>query len=302
MADPNAYNALLLDARRRAFALRDASVTRLMAGLREAVRRLPAEWATSTNPLTVARADAIRRQITGILSELEKLQALRVGEGVTLAARDIATIHSRVASAILRTHVSDDVAAAVVERFARLPARALIALNARRVNAASFRTLINNNIGDAAPDLDRIINAGLANGFSSQRLTKDIATLLESGYASLGDYGIRSGSVTGAATVMSDARRIAVTEINNAYREANTAALKEASIVAAAKWSLSGRHDGLPSSPDECDDIAAASSPGYPPGYYTPDDWPLAPHPHCGCYQGGPVIYLPVEQWGLLAA
>src|SRR5690606_16184845 len=99
-------------------------------------------------------------------------------------------------------------------------------------------------------------------------------------------------------SILYDSRRIAVSEINNHLRLANQASLVQGHVVKAATWQLSGRHAGLPSSPDECDDLATQDKYGLGPGAHLVEYWPDAPHPFCGCTQGAPLFYHPVSTWG----
>jgi hypothetical protein len=84
-----------------------------------------------------------------------------------------------------------------------------------------------------------------------------------------------------------------VSETNNALREANTQSLHASPIIEAARWQRSGRHAHL----DHCDALALLDLHGYGPGFFPHDAWPLAPHPHCACTQGGPTKYRPVSEW-----
>lgn len=90
-----------------------------------------------------------------------------------------------------------------------------------------------------------------------------------------GRYGLKAPDVSGLKTVVSDTRRILVSETNAAIRGSILARFGDGELV---PWVLSGRHKDH----DECDDIAAA-------GPYRRSEWPDAPHPYCGCMPGEPI-------------
>ncbi len=46
-----------------------------------------------------------------------------------------------------------------------------------------------------------------------------------------------------------------------------------------------------------CDDLAEADDHGFGPGFYPPEEFPIAPHPNCACGAGA-VIMRPVAEWG----
>jgi len=53
--------------------------------------------------------------------------------------------------------------------------------------------------------------------------------------------------------------------------------------VELVEWNLSSRHDGLRSSPDECDLLARQDLYDFGPGLYHPKTAPSHPHPNCEC-------------------
>ena len=260
------YTQALLDARRRGFVIGGDSVRRLRETYREGGARLIEQYGRASSPLARARAASMLRETQDVLRLLGEDTKRIVGRSITLTAQDVTTIHRRVNVELARQFNSAAVAG-MAARFDSVPVRAIVALNSRRQNARNFQTLVNRHLEDAYRDLDRIINGAVASGQSAERTAREIAKLLAGGDGDLATFGLKGADGGGVRSLLYDSRRIAVTETNNALREANTMALRASPIVQAAKWQLSGRHDGLPSSPDECDDLAAGSSPGYPPGY-----------------------------------
>lgn len=265
------------------------------------------------------RAEQLRQEIFSALATFER-QAQRLTEltiGHTMST--IQEIHSRVTARLIREYAGEKSGIRVT--FDRLQERALAALVARSQNAANFQTLYRRKIANLAPEIDRYLNAAVTSGVSAGRGTLDLARIManddprllaaldqlrdgpvgnlrEELHAGIDNvdfkaYGLDDLDVKGLRSLLYDARRIHVSESNNASRESNTAALNESPVVTAATWQRSGRHH----IPDACDVLASANLYGYGPGMFPPDKWPLAPHPFCGCVQGGPVKFRPPSEW-----
>lgn len=292
------YRRALLDARSNAQSLSTANVRRLAEYYRQAIRDV--ERDASANAISAERADALRRQLRERIGILEK----RVFGGTKATVEQTV---SKVVSEHVDAHRTLARAAGVTgPRAVRMASsldavndRALLLLTARR--RVPLATLVHRNMQDAIPDLDRLLGSAVSRGVSTRRVTKDIAYLLSGGDPAVADrelidlslYGLRDADVAGFKTLWSDARRIAVSETNNALRESNRASLEASTIVAGATWQLSGRHFV----PDECDVIAGVDAYGLGRGVYPPERWPVAPHPYCACYQGD-VVFRSTELWG----
>lgn len=266
-----------------------------------------------------ARAERLRQEIFSVLAEFER-RAQRLTElTISHTMATVQEIHSRVTARLIREYAGEKSGIRVT--FDRLQERALAALVARSQNAANFQTLYRRKIVNLAPEIDRYLNAAVSSGVSAGRGTLDLARImanddprllaaldrlrngpvgnlreeLHAGVdnVDLAKYGLEEADLKGLRSLLYDARRIHVSESNNAARESNTAALNESPVVIAAKWSTSGRHH----IPDACTVLASANLYGYGPGLFPPDKWPLAPHPFCGCYQGGPVRFRLPSEW-----
>ena len=85
--------------------------------------------------------------------------------------------------------------------------------------------------------------------------------------------------ITDGGSVKYNAFRLARTETNNAYREAQNLSAKESDIVKGIKWNLSGSHPEY----DICDDWATQDLYGLGAGVYPPGSLPPG-HPNCLCY------------------
>lgn len=106
--------------------------------------------------------------------------------------------------------------------------------------------------------VDREINAALVAGLSAAQLAKQIRQFIDP-------------AVPGGASYA--ARRLARTEINNAFHAATQRRMKESQIVEEVDWNLSTSHpEG-----DVCDSLASDSP-------YPEDEVPEKPHPQCLCF------------------
>jgi hypothetical protein len=245
---------------------------------------------TSTSDFAVGRAASIRQQVVDVLESAElKSRAITIQQQ-QLTVNDVVRIHRQATMKLAEQELGSTVG--LIARFSDAPARTLAVLAAKGSNAANFKTLVNRHLEDAADALDKVIDGAIGTGTSARKLAKDIADLIVGEEIKAGIYGLDGADVSGLKTIWYDSRRIAVSEINNAYRESNAQALESSGIVDAAQWQLSGRHH----IEDDCDELAAGSSDGLPEGYYYLDEWPEAPHPFCLCGQGD-VLFKPVEEW-----
>ena len=198
------------------------------------------------------------------------------------------------------------------QAFAAIPAKVLETMHIRRRlgQASTFKTLIKRHVVHLAPQLDELIREGVGSGFSAKRLQRDIAYMLSGNDGRLMGIlkqvngsvhrAIREGLVTSPQemkrlkSLFYDARRIAVTEINTAYFEADRLSAHESDVVGFVKWQVSGRHYGLKSSPDICTYYHEADH-GHGKGIFIPDQAPPRPHPFCACMLIPQVR--PVDEW-----
>jgi ABC-type amino acid transport substrate-binding protein len=288
MPNPSAvYREALLEARSRGFALGRASVLQMLEGYAAAIAGI--EKDVSEKAITPERATVLRRQLDGAIESITALVNRVTQDGMDFTIAAVVDAHEQAVAFLAERYGQ----AGLAVRFDRVPAQTVAVLNARRENAANFRTLVKLHAEDAVADVDRLLTSAVARGVSSKRLTDDLVKLLEGRGSAVReqDYGL-AGELTDAKSLRANMRMIAVSEINNALRESNAQALVANGMVLAAQWTLSGNH------PDEdaCDGLARSDFYGFGPGYYDPRVWPIAPHPHCGCYQGD-VLMRPVSEW-----
>lgn len=282
------YRQMLLDARGQAATLSRAALLRLVAAYERAVRDLD-QLDTSSSPVTQARARRLKVEVRGILDQLEGKAARIVSEGATLTIERIVALHQEAIAGLETVSGVEGIA----ETFGTTSVRAVAGLVARAARPSVFRTLIKRHMAEAQPELNRMIESAVARGVSPDRLTKDIARLISGNEIDSAAYGQARAATSGARTVYTDARMIAVSEVNNALRESNATLLASSRTISAAKWQLSGAHPRE----DECDVLAASDFYGLGVGMFPVEAWPTAPHPHCGCYQGGPIIFRPRSDW-----
>jgi hypothetical protein len=290
------YAEAISIARRRGYRLSRIALAQIIAAFEQAARRIEFDLQASNQPLTRERAASLRDQLNGTLRELEIRTSQTTYRAVRLTVDDVAEIHEDVLARILHQRGGQ---LRMLDQFARIPARAVAVLAARAEvggGAAGFRSLMKYHTAQAAPELDRLIQSGLARGLSTRKLTQDVAAFLATGQADVSAYGLESRDVSKLGEMQYDAKRIAVSETLNALREATAMALDGSIVVDAVQWQVSGRHAGLPSSPDECDILAEADLYGLGPGWYPPSRIPVAPHPFCGCTTGGTRLRHP-SQW-----
>lgn len=190
----------------------------------------------------------------------------------------------------------------ISQSFADIPVRALDRMIQRRGFAGIFRTLINRNIVEMADDVELYLRSAVARGISGRRGGRELAAIMARGnpallevLQNLGPRGgrtaqaIRQGieipdvDLQRAKSILFDGYRILVTETNHAYHEGDRLAAADSPVVDLVRWTLSGRHAGLPSSPDTCDICAQANYHGFGPGLYHPRTVPPLQHQFCQC-------------------
>lgn len=289
----SAFTAALKEAKSTGYGISRDSVQTLKKGFEDAIKDLLRN--RSDNPIVRERQNELKKELRAMIKELETLVKETTRDSISSTVKEISSIHAQVVKELVKNVAGSTAAREAIQRFNRIPIRAVAAMNAKRGDP--FQTLIERNIADATPELDILLTRAVAQGMSPARLTNDIADLLiGDNPTGLGEYGLDPSDVSGLRTIYSDSRRIAVSETNNALREANKISLQE-SPVQAATWQRSGRHEGLGQKRDRCDDYAEEDRFGLGQGVWLVEHWPDAPHPYCACVQGGPVIFMDIGDW-----
>jgi hypothetical protein len=247
--------------------------------------------------ITSDRADGLTRSIMARLRDLGE----RLGDSGDGFMREAAGLaaggHAEgLAAASAASGVGTSVS------FTEIPDLALDLMASRRGFATTFRTLVNRHIEAMAPEVEAFVRSAVARGVSGTRAGQELAAMMSRNdpalldvLEQLGPRGGRTRAAIEAGITFTDeemkqarrllfnARRIAISETNNAFHEADTLAASESPVVSLLQWTLSGRHAGLPSSPDSCDICAAADLHGFGPGLYFPAALPPLQHPFCLC-------------------
>lgn len=303
MQSPTAFASYVRILRRaKTIATRNAVLTD--RALFEAYAEAVNEVASFANDklLTQTQKRAIRKELRAVFDTFRK-EGVKDILSVTKQTREqIADLHERELNRIM--------ARAGVE--ARIVFDARLSTGVDRIMSRTrgvrdLRSLTNRRLSaNVMQQIDGLLDAALSRGWSNGELARELVTTMVNGDQRIASRISRDaqrlvldrrqglGRPSGALKrVVHDARRIAVSETNNTLRATNTVSMGASGIVAAMQWQRSGAHETR----DECDDYAEQDLYGFGAGFYPPDQFPDAPHPWCGCYQGE-VIFKPPEQWG----
>lgn len=175
----------------------------------------------------------------------------------------------------------------------------------------NYRTLLSRNLGEWQDEVQTLLDQFIGTGTDARTAARHIARIFTINdpnvfklYNRLAEGttlrqlkadGVNPDDFAGLKTAIYDARRIVVTETNTAYREAELIAARRSPVVGALQWTLSGRHYGLPSTPDVCTIYAEYDLFGQGKGVFPIDNFPSTPHPFCGCSKN--FIVRSPEQW-----
>jgi hypothetical protein len=280
------YVKMLLETRRRAVALTSSTVQRMARLFEQSVGELT--LGVASGAITKARGEALRAQAVGMAKKLMQQAAAMAQDGTASTVSAVEQLHRDLVASVEK---GANIAGMAVQ-FDTLATGAMGAVVARSQNAALFKTLMNRHVTGVAPELDDLIATSVERGVSSETLATDVARLIGGAEIDYAAYGIIPSDVVATRTLWSDARMIAVSEINNALREANALASAANRMVKAVQWQMSGAHPRT----DACDTYAETDFYGLGAGWYDPRQWPAAPHPQCGCYQGS-VELRPAAEW-----
>lgn len=113
--------------------------------------------------------------------------------------------------------------------------------------------------------VDRQINRVVLQGGGWQELARSVRPLIDPN---------TPGGVSYAA------KRLARTELNNAFHTTQRDLAEQNPFVLGVRWNLSRSHP----TEDKCDEYARGHSKGKPAGIYLPGECPDKPHPQCLCF------------------
>lgn len=113
--------------------------------------------------------------------------------------------------------------------------------------------------------VDRAVNRVILQGGSWQDISKEVKPMIDPA---------TPGGVSYAA------KRLARTELNNAFHTTQQASAEVNPFVLGLRWHLSTSH----TTKDICDELAHGHSKDKPAGVYVPSELPHKAHPQCLCY------------------
>lgn len=229
-------------------------------------------------------AQVRRQQLALIRRELALTQrALWAAVGTTIrsvspAVADAAMAAEQAMEAVLFRRVGARVPDGFVEAqqtYARSTVRAYLA---RNENGISLSRRVFRTEQLAKGFVDRAINRVLLQGGSWKDLADRVRPLIQPE---------TPGGVSFAA------KRLARTELNNAFHTAARAVSAANPYSDGMQWHLSGSHRRA----DPCDELARGHSPGRRTGVYDDGEVPAKPHPQCLCF----VASVPISERDFLA-
>lgn len=241
-----------------------------------------------------------RARLTAMADQLEILSA-NIAADVEAIILDNANLGARIGArgqvnATRALLAGYDVSAVqnAVSLFATVPADAVRASLARSYQGAIFSDRIWEIEQGTRRMLSQVIGKGIAQGKSAFKIAKDVEPYLIADSKAWERYRretdeIAQGVRKRRSQISWEAKRLARTEINAAYKEANYLAADRAPWVIGVKWRLSGSH----AIPDICDIWATQDIHDLGSGVYPPLETPID-HPNGICYTTNELV--PIEQ------
>jgi hypothetical protein len=291
------YRAALLASRRQMGAL-DLDTARTIA-------RAVAQWADELARWLLSRPDDPRRTSVAASREVIYRSALAMDQRIREAAAANRTVMFDDVLAMwqqagLDVAARKDIPNALLGAV-RSPPMTLLDAWANRPGAANWQTLIQGHVANAAQEADAIVGAAIRNGASMQDLARNLQRYVKGSEAFQDAFKavkradgsevwrLDRGAITpelrgAAATMRSNAERIAVTEIHSARREAEYLHFVADPLIHAVQWELSPDRGAMNGRSDICDVLATADAYGMGPGVFPLDRVPPVPHPRDRCF------------------
>ena len=168
-------------------------------------------------------------------------------------------------------------------RVRRVPQRVQAAVRRLRRRDLEIPQLAALYTSEAITAAEQLLLSGTITDAPSEDVSNALFLLLLGQDIDYGAFDVTREQMTPLRGLAALGATVVVAEQFNAMREGSSRTLAALGLARTGRWTLSGRHAGLRSSPDICDDIAARNT-GFGPGRYAIDRWPGSPHPYCGCY------------------
>lgn len=211
-----------------------------------------------------AQLAIIRRELRGVSDQLFRSVGKRIrsaGNAVADAAAEAEATLQR----ILFRAVGKRDSEALVHAQRAYARRTVATYLARGQNGIGLSQRVYRTRQLANGFVDRAVNRVILQGGSWQDVAKEVKPMINPA---------TPGGVSYAA------KRLARTELNNAFHTTQQKSAEINPFVLGLQWNLSLSH----AKPDTCDELAKGHSRGKGRGIYLPDDLPAKPHPQCLCY------------------
>lgn len=211
-----------------------------------------------------AQLAIIRRELRSVTNELWRNVGKRIRAAGNAVADAAAEAEATLQRILFRAVGRDDSEALVAAQ--RAYARRTVATYlARGQNGIGLSQRVYRTRQLADGFVDRAVNRVILQGGSWQDIAKSVKPMI--------DPNVKGG-------VSYAAKRLARTELNNAFHTTQKASAEINPFVLGVQWHLSRSHK----TPDECDEYARGHSKRKPAGIYLPEDLPTKPHPQCLCF------------------
>jgi hypothetical protein len=276
-----AIRAVLRRIRRRAEQTSVAEIRRYELAVRALAQQVPTGRA---GPMTPAAARELSRRLNALLNDVEAVLERAAAGSIRTITTEIRDDFKAVHAQLYRA--AELPSGAIVQKFDALPQRTLRRMARASGRGRTLARIVGRNVDAARESVERYIRSATGKQPTDVAVRSVIRLLDGKAPIHLGELELEPTDVSGAKGILPRGRRIIATESFHAMREGTAEASERSPLILVGHWALSDRHAGLPSSPDECDDIAnGGRTIDGQPGWYEPQDWPAAPHPHCGCFQ-----------------
>jgi CRISPR/Cas system-associated endoribonuclease Cas2 len=304
MPDPErTYNEAVAEARQRL--VQGGLTAEVVQNIREALARslLRLQNEAEAGRLTPERLENLRQSLDRALQQYRDEAVVVLEQGRRDAIQLAVEGHTQGLESVAEEVPQQAASIAVGESFTEVADQVLEVQARRRAEgvAETMQTLVNRSVQGAADDIDTQLERIVDQGVDNETVAEDIARLLAQGnpelQETLDDMGrgtdvdidpdadpivLDEDDFDKAQRVEYEARRIAVSETNSHYHEADVVAGAESPVVDLLRWRTSINHTGEKRYvPDICDVMEEADLYGYGPGLFHPAVAPSLMHPHC---------------------
>lgn len=211
-----------------------------------------------------AQLGLIRRELRIVTDQLWKSVGKKIRSAGTAVA-DAAAEAERVLQKILFQSVGQRESEMLIASQRAYARRTVATYLARGQNGIGLSQRVYRTRSIANGYVDRAVNRVILQGGSWQDISREVKPMIDPN---------TKGGVSYAA------KRLARTELNNAFHTTQKASAEINPFVLGLQWHLSRSHP----TPDKCDEYARGHSKGKSAGIYLPSDLPTKPHPQCLCF------------------